>query len=186
MSKMFHSKNSLIQQRMQSVWDQSREVAAVSYVIARGQRNLSADQAMLAGLLHAIGVLPLCLYLDQNKINVDDETLSQLIKKCRAIIGAHLLRKWNFAQEIVTAVAEFENIHRESGNGPLVDYADIITIANLQDRARAKLVVWRNIAAVQRLGWTEEQCQNFLEDHAEEIEKVATMLGMSPQAKSPR
>ena len=186
MSKMFHSKNTLIQKRMQSVWDHSREVASVCYVMARGQRHLSADQAMLAGLLHEIGVLPLCLYLDQNKINVDDELLTQLIIKCSALIGAHLLRKWNFAQEMVTVVAEHEDIHRESSIAPLVDYTDIVTIANLQDRARAKLVVWNNIAAVQRLGWTEAQCQNFLEEHEEEIAKVASMLGMSPQAKSPR
>lgn len=186
MSKMFHSKNGMIQKRMQSVWDHSREVAAICYVVARGLRHVSADQAMLAGLLHSIGVLPLCLYLEQNKINVDEETLTQLIIKCRAVIGAHLLRKWNFGEEIVTATAEFEDVHRESANGALVDYADIVTFANLQDRARVKMIVWSNIAAVRRLGWSDEQCLNFLEDHAEEIDKVQAMLGMSPKAKSAR
>lgn len=184
MNRMFCSKNPIINLRMNKVWKHSREVAAVSYVLALRQPYLSPDQAMMAGLIHDIGVLPLCLHIENNHMTVTGDTLEAIIIKCGVRIGAELLKKWNFPQEMVDVVAEHENIHRKSSRAPQADYADVVTIANLQDRARAKMVAWDNIAAVNRLGLSKEECQTFMECNAERIEQVEGMLGISPANKS--
>lgn len=80
---------------MKLVWKNSRLLAAVSYILASHQSHLSPDQAMLAGLIHDIGVLPLCLYIEKHHSKIDEETLNDLIQNCSNIIGTKLLQKWN-------------------------------------------------------------------------------------------
>ncbi|MFA6014813.1 MAG: HDOD domain-containing protein [Gallionellaceae bacterium] len=179
MNKMFYAKNSLINNKMKLVWKNSRELAAVSYVLASHQSHLSPDQAMLAGLIHDIGVLPLCLYIEKHHSKIGEETLSELIQSCSNIIGTKLLQKWNFPPDMVQVAGEYNNLQRESSLAPLADYTDVVAIAKLQDPLGTKEVAWNTIAAVQRLGLSEEDCRNFLENFSERISLVAEMLGIS-------
>jgi HD-like signal output (HDOD) protein len=41
------------------VWGQATQIAAISTVLARNFAKLKPDQAMLAGLTHNIGALPI-------------------------------------------------------------------------------------------------------------------------------
>ncbi len=184
MNKMFYSKNPIINKQMKETWDHSREVAAVSYVIALRQPHLSPDQAMLAGLMHDIGVLPLCLHIEKNHVPIEEDTLNELIRKCHSKIGTSLLKKWNFPQDLVEVVGEHENLHRDSNDMPRADYIDVVSVANLQDRVRAKLVAWDNIVAATRLGLSTEECQTFVERYAERIALVEGMLGLTPTSKT--
>lgn len=184
MNKMFYAKNPVINKYMKAVWRHSREVAAVSYVIALRQPHLSPDQAMLAGLVHDIGVLPLCLHIEKHHARIKEDKLEELIRKCSNPIGTKLLQKWNFPQDLIGVIGEHENLHRDSGDMPRADYTDVISIANLQeDRARAKVIAWDKVAAVKRLGLSEEECQNFVELYAERIALIAEMLGTVPSKK---
>lgn len=183
MNKMFYAKNPIINKHMKAVWQHSREVAAVSYVLALRQTHLSPDQAMLAGLVHDIGVLPLCLHIEKSHVRIEEDALDELIRKCRNTIGTKLLQKWNFPHDLVAVVEEHENLYRDSSDMLRADYTDIISIANLQDRALAKVVAWDKIAAVKRLGMSEEDCQTFLDNYAERIAMVAEMLGIAPSSK---
>ena len=83
MNKMFYSAQPAINLRMKQVLARSRRVAAISYVVAAEQPHLSADQAMLAGLMHNIGVLPLCLYIEGQRAQTDDDEIGQLIDDAR-------------------------------------------------------------------------------------------------------
>lgn len=184
MNKMFYAKNPIINKYMKAVWQHSREVAAVSYVLAMRQPHLSPDQAMLAGLVHDIGVLPLCLHIEKNHARIGEDKLEELIRKCGNAIGTKLLQKWNFPQDLIGVVGAHESLHRDSGDMPRADYTDVISIANLQDdRARAKVIAWDKIAAVKRLGLSEEECQNFVELYAEQIALIEEMLGIAPSKK---
>jgi HD-like signal output (HDOD) protein len=184
MNKMFYAKNPIINKYMKAVWKHSREVAAVSYVIALRQPHLSPDQAMLAGLVHDIGVLPLCLHIEKNQAHIEEDKLEELIRKCSNTIGRKLLQKWNFPQDLIDVVGEHENLHRDSSDMPRADYTDVISIANLQeDRARAKVIAWDTIAAVKRLELSEEECRTFVELYAERIALIAEMLGVTPSKK---
>jgi HD-like signal output (HDOD) protein len=184
MNKMFSAKNPVINKKMKSVWEHSREVAAASYVLAARQPHLSPDQAMLAGLVHEIGVLPLCLHIEKTHAQIADETLHELLQKCSATIGTKLLKKWNFPNDLVTVIAEHEKLQRDSINIPRADYSDVITIANLHYSSTPDApIAWHEITSVQRLGLSEEECANFLETYAERIAAVAEMLGISSSSK---
>jgi hypothetical protein len=78
---------------------------------------------------------------------------------------------------LVEVVEGHENLQREEVTS-LVDYVDIVTMANLQMQGTAKFVSWDNVNASKRLGFSSAESQNFLTAHAEELAKVRNMLGV--------
>lgn len=180
MNKMFYAKSPLLDKYMKTTWQHSREVASISYVLALRQPHLSPDQAMLAGLVHEIGILPLCLHIETSRLQISENALEELIQKCSSTIGTKLLQKWNFPNDVTSVIAEHEKLERDSSCMPRPDYTDIISIANLQaDPAHAATIEWQHIAAVKRLGLSEDECQNFIALYAARIATIAEMLGIT-------
>lgn len=175
MNKLFQARSPLVSQHLKGLWAHSREVAAISYVLAQQQRHLKPDQAMLAGLVHDIGALPLYLYADRCHAHLDKATLEELVRKFSSAIGTKVLQSWHFPDELVDVVAGHENLQRTS-NSNLPDYVDVVTMANLQMPATVKLVAWKNVNAAGRLGYRAADCQNFLSDHADQLTAVKGML----------
>lgn len=133
---------------------------------------------MLAGLMHDLGALPLCIYADRHHPHLDQETLGGLIRKYHTEVGAMLLANWHFPQEMVEIVAQHENLQRMTADG-VSDYVDVVSVANLLMPTTAKFVAWENVRAAERLGYSPSQCQNFLSTHAEQISVVREMIGFS-------
>ena len=175
MNKLFQARSPLVSKQMKALWKHSREVAAISYVLAQQQRHLKPDQAMLAGLVHDIGALPLYLYADRHHAHIDQTTLEELVLKFSGAIGAKLLQSWNFPDELIDVVAGHENLQRASSSN-LADYVDVVTMANLQMPDTAKYVAWQNVKAAERLGYTTTDCVNFLPNHADQLAAVKSML----------
>lgn len=178
MSKLFKASSPLINQELKRLWDHSREVAANSYVLALQQSHLKPEQAMLAGLLHDLGALPLCMYADRHHPRLDQETLDGLIRKFHTEIGAKLLASWHFPSEVIEIIAQHENLQRMTADG-IADYIDVVTLANLMMPTTIKFVAWENVRASARLGYSPAECQNFLTSHESQFAKAREMLGIS-------
>ncbi|MBI1173743.1 MAG: HDOD domain-containing protein [Sideroxydans sp.] len=185
MSELLQASSPVVKRHMVKYWEHSREVAAVSFVLALHQKHLNPDQAMLAGLIHEIGVIPLCMSIDRTFPTVDEQTLDSLLCEFHVEVGSRLLQSWNFPQDMIDVIAGHEDLHRASSTPPLADYVDVVTVANLQDRVIAKIAAWENIAATQRLGMTPQDCQNFLERFAQQLEIVHNMLGINTDESRP-
>ncbi len=183
LNKLFQADSPLIKQQLKKLWEHSREVAVNSYVLALHQRHLKPDQAMLAGLIHDIGALPLYLYADHHHLRLDQEALEGLIRKSATTVGSKLLQSWRFPDELVDVVAGHENLQRIN-DSELADYVDVVTVANLQLQGSAKFVAWENVTAAVKLGYSPAECQNFLSTHAEQLAVVQGMMGM--EAAKPR
>lgn len=175
MTKLFQARSPLVSKQMKVLWKHSREVAAISYVLAQQQRHLKPDQAMLAGLVHDIGALPLYLFADRHHTHIDQTTLEELVLKFSSVIGTKLLQSWNFPDELIDVVAGHGNLQRTS-NSNLANYVDVVTMANLQMPGTAKFVAWENVKAAERLGYTTTDCLNFLPNHADQLATVKGML----------
>lgn len=183
LSNLFKAGSPIIAHELKKLWDHSREVAANSYVLALHQKHLKPEQAMLAGLVHDLGALPLCIYADRHHPRLDQETLDGLIRKFHTAIGAKLLASWHFPREMVEVVAHQENLQRMNADG-VPDYIDVVAVANLMIPTTAKFVAWKNVRAANRLGYSPVECQNFLSTHAEQLSVVREMLGFSATASS--
>lgn len=132
MEQMFKPTSRALEKRMRKLWEHSTEVAAISQVIASKQPHIKTDEAMLAGLIHNIGVLPILMRTESVPgLIEDDARLDQLIENLYPKISAAILKNWQFPQNLITVAAEHANLNRNSGpEGP--DLCDVVQVANLQ------------------------------------------------------
>jgi len=82
---------------MRDLWQHSIEVAAASQVIASKQPNIANDEAMLAGLIHQIGALPILMKAaDMPELLEDPRRLDTLIDNLYPKIGEAFCVAGNF------------------------------------------------------------------------------------------
>lgn len=131
MEQMFQATSNRLEKRLHDLWEHSTDVAAISQVIAAKQAGIKGDEAMLAGLIHDIGVLPILMKAeDSPAILQDSAQLDSLIESLHPRIGEAILRSWKFPESLIAVAAEHENYDRDTGNAP--DLVDIIQVANIQ------------------------------------------------------
>ena len=180
---IFKASSPIIDRHLKRLWEHSRVVAANSFVLALHQKHLKPEQAMLAGMVHNLGALPLCIYANRFHPRLEQAALEELVRRFSTRVGVALLHNWHFPPEIIEVVAGYENLQRTNDSG-MADYADVVTIANLQIPATAKFVAWQNISAATRLGCDPARCINFLVDYADQLNIAGEMLGL-PRTQQP-
>jgi len=176
----------VINTMMKQLWLHSMQVAAISYVFAERFTKLQPDIAMLAGLIHDIGALPIVSYASKHpELVQDSEMLSSVADKLHTQIGKLVLEGWNFPPELVAVAAEHEEYERVSEPSP--DYVDIVMIANLHayvgkghdyvgKKQASNKVDWHDIPAFKELGLTPEESMETLEEARGEVQEVLSML----------
>jgi len=178
MQQMFQATSDALDHMMRQVWVHSTQVASISYVIA-ASAGLEKDQAMLAGLIHDIGTLPILVEAeDIDELREDEALLQRVIKKLHTIIGSKILSTWDFPQSLIDVAGQHENLDRDPG-GP-ADLVDVVIVANLQsylgtDHPYTQLD-WNEIPAFRRLGIEPDVNIIDVEENAEQIQEVQAML----------
>lgn len=128
MKRLFVSKSPLLRKRMSVLWTHSADVAATSYVLAGKAPNLDPEIALLMGLLHDIGSLPIIAYAERFPDLLEDPNrLEAVIHDCKVEVGRLILEQWKFGAEFVVLVTEVDQWHRHHP-GP-IDYCDIVLVA---------------------------------------------------------
>jgi HD-like signal output (HDOD) protein len=131
MEQMFQATSNRLEKRLHELWTQSTEVAAISQILAAKQAGIKTDEAMLAGLIHNIGVLPILLKAEEYPdLLQDNEALDNIIDNLHPRIGESILKSWKFTDELVAVPAEYGNLDRNSVHGP--DLVDVVQVAVLQ------------------------------------------------------
>ncbi len=131
MEQMYQATSNRLEKRLHELWTQSTEVAALSQVLAAKQPSIKNDEAMLAGLIHNIGVLPILLKAEEHpELLQDSSMLDNVIANLHPRVGAAILESWKFTPEMIAVPAEHTNLNRNSPNGP--DLVDVVQVAVLQ------------------------------------------------------
>jgi HD-like signal output (HDOD) protein len=183
MQQMFQATSDSLDTRLRQVWEHSVQVAAISRVLTSSFPGLQKDQAMLAGLIHDVGALPILVYAEEIPELLEDETLlDRVITKLHPILGEKILTHWGFPDNLVAVTAEHEDLLRDPGGPP--DYVDIIIAANLQsyigtDHPHTQLD-WTSIPAFARLGIESDVNVVEIEENREELEEVEHILITAP------
>ncbi len=168
-----------VKQKLKENWKHSLHVASLSFVIARDYTQLTPDEAMLSGLIHDIGVLPILEYAELlPDILSSKAALDRLVFVLHTKIGHLVLKKWNFPEELVTVAREHENFERDTGINP--DYTDVVLVANLlshvgSDHPHTKLD-WNLIPAFNRLAMTPEESIAAIKDAHDEIIEIQNIF----------
>ena len=176
--QMFQPTTEVTDKLFREFWEHSTEVAAISQALATFARQ-KPDQAMLAGLVHDIGALPIIKRAEDVPELLDDEAaLRELIAQLHTRIGTALLSKWDFPAEIIAVAREHEDLQRDHGGAP--DLVDVVMAANLQsyfgkDHPHAQ-VPWSEVPAFARLGLDTEISVIDMEDTGESIKEMQAAL----------
>ncbi|MCK4865257.1 MAG: HDOD domain-containing protein [Gammaproteobacteria bacterium] len=155
MEQMFQATSDVTDKRLRKIWEHSTEVAAIAHALASQFTKLQPEQAMLAGLIHDIGALPILTRAEDHPELLEDEaTLDRIIESVHSTIGAEILRKWNFPEELIAVAEQHEDLEHNSENGP--DYVDVVIVANLQSlidsNHRHTKIDWNTVPAFSKLG----------------------------------
>ena len=131
MEQMFQATSDATDKRLRDLWEHSTQVAALCHALASQFTKLKPDQALLAGLVHDIGALPIITMAeDIPELLMDTSILDGIIRKAHTTIGEAILQKWNFSPELIAVAADHDDVHREHA-GP-ADYVDVVIVANLE------------------------------------------------------
>ncbi|MCS5711071.1 HDOD domain-containing protein [Candidatus Berkiella aquae] len=129
MEQLFLAKHKVIEQKLNDAWKHSGQIAATSYVIANYTKKFAPDEAMLAGLLHEIGILPILTYAEtQPELLKNLNVLDELIQNHYAKLGEAILNSWQFPPNIANIPQNMTQYYRKI---PKADLADVILVAKI-------------------------------------------------------
>ena len=143
--------------RIASFWQHSLSVAAISRLLAKQTRLFPPDLAMLAGLVHGVGVLAIDdRLLDNRQLELDHLEIEHAIQVLRPEISSLCLRKWKFEDDLIRVAEECGDWSRNP-DGP-TDLCDLVLVANyhglLHSDLDHSLPRAGEIPAIARLGVT--------------------------------
>jgi len=153
-------------------------VAALTLVLASRFTTLSKDHALLAGLLHDIGKLPVMTYAERfPELLADPKVLAEVSTRIHCPVGRIIMKTWKLPEELVAVAAEHENVTRDS---PMLDYTDLVIIANIfshrdSDHALAA-VDWNTVPAIKKLGLTGETAVEAIGMAEDEVQSVYNIM----------
>ncbi|MFT5219626.1 MAG: HD-like signal output (HDOD) protein [Gammaproteobacteria bacterium] len=127
-SSLFMAKSTAMKQRMQSLWSDSRRVAAFSRVLAARQKSFDPETALIAGLLSDLGSVAILQYAQEhNDLYNNEEALDAALISLRPQISGMLLYKWNLGDELIKVGEESFSWFRNDAEQ--VDLCDLVMVA---------------------------------------------------------
>lgn len=182
LKSVFNARSGLIKRKMQELWSHSSHVAAISAVLAHKTPGFDPDRAMLAGLIHDIGIVPILAYADrQPDILTSPSDLSETVRALRAEIGLQIVRKWDFPTDFEDVITFAESWYRDSGTQ--ATYADIVMVSQLHSFIGKvdikKMPKMDELPAYKKLAAGNLDADvsiNILDQVKDEIEQVRSML----------
>ncbi|WP_273149390.1 HDOD domain-containing protein [Methylophaga thiooxydans] len=182
MEQMFQATTSRLDKRLRELWEHTTKVAATSQVLASKISGIKTDEAMLAGLIHAIGILPILMKADEDGDLIrDDRKLDQIIDNLYPKLGATILKNWEFSPELIEVAAEHKNLNRNTLDVP-ADLVDVVQVAVLQsyngtDKA-VDPVTLNNIISFKKVGADTGFSIEELDEDSEEYQEALALFNM--------
>lgn len=147
MEKLFYSSSPVTSRKLQQSWKHAMSVSPLAAALSRKFPHLKTEQAMLAGLIHDIGVLPILTLAEHYpELLADEVRMDQLIADAHVQVGTAILEKWQFAPHIIEAVKHHEDVNYHSG--AKTTYADLVIVANLLDEDHADQLAGLTLAEI--------------------------------------
>ncbi|EHK69733.1 putative signal transduction protein [Pseudomonas psychrotolerans L19] len=177
MQQMFQATSDAVDRKMREVWSQGTEIAAISHALCKKYTRLMADRALLAGLVHQIGVLPILTYAEeQEDLLANAITLDQVTARIHPQIGERILKVWDFPADIACVPREYLALERQPA---AADYADIVQVAtqlHAQRQGQQEIAV-QTLPAGIRLGLNNQPDPAQDQSFWDAVEQSRTLLG---------
>ncbi|MEJ1381583.1 MAG: HDOD domain-containing protein [Candidatus Sedimenticola sp. (ex Thyasira tokunagai)] len=131
MKQIFQATSDTLDRRLRANWAQSVQIAAISRVLAQPLPQLDRDQAMLAGLIHNIGSLPILIMSETYpQLIENDSRLDYFVDQLSPAIGKQILEAWDFPNSLVQVAEHYKDFAYDGSIDS--DYVDVVLVARLQ------------------------------------------------------
>lgn len=166
--------------RMQELWKHSTKVAALSHALAKRYKHLRPDEAMLGGLIHDIGSLPIIIRAAKYpELGQDPAVLQKIVDRLHGDVGRLILQAWHLPDDLVAVAAEHEDLLRISLGA--VDYVDVVMVANLHSYLGTKhhlaRVDWTTVPVFNKMALSPDESIKLFREAQAEINGVYDLLG---------
>ena len=178
MKQIFQATTDTLDKRLRSIWEESVQIAAISRALAQSLPHLEREQALLAGLIHNIGSLPILTMAENYPEFIGDEKrLDALLKNLNPIIGKQILETWNFSESLIRVPEHYQELDYDGG--PMADYVDVVLVARLQALGQndgSERVDWTQIPAFRKVGLEPEVESIEIEGVQENMEEIQAVF----------
>ncbi|WP_018140336.1 HDOD domain-containing protein [Thioalkalivibrio sp. ALJ7] len=163
MHQVFIHRDSPYHDLLERLWRRSARIAAISCVLADQSEAADPQTALLAGLLHRVGALPVIAEVARAHPDRSSEEVERVLFRLEGLIGELVAQQWDLASDIISAI-------RDSGgpeNPEAHALTDIVRIAraacprDAEDDPLADRIPLTDLHAVQRLGFVVDEDGNL-------------------------
>lgn len=153
MKQVYQTSNSVLDEGFRELWLASTKTASLCRMLASDQPHLDNENALLAGLIHNIGALPVLVMAENDPELLNDaRALNEIIRALQGKVGAYIFQNWHFPdymQDIALLCYDFDRAH--SGDA---DYLDVVQVALVEASIYTGLEVpddWDQVPAFSKL-----------------------------------
>jgi HD-like signal output (HDOD) protein len=178
MKQLYQASTDVLRERFRELWLSSVKTATLCRMLSRPIKHLDKEQAMLAGLTHSIGALPVLLMAEADEELMNNtKALMEVTRQAQGKIGECIFRQWNFPEHMIQiANGCYDFKRRHEGDA---DYLDVLQVALVEGSIYTGLECpddWSEIPAFEKLGINTEV--NFLEieDNKLTFEETESLL----------
>lgn len=185
-TQMFSQPKGALKPFFTRLYHHSTEVSAHAYAIAAKYTKINPDDALLAGLVHNIGYLPMARCVDTYpEVEENPKLLIEIMSKVHTQVGEMILKSWSFPQNIIDASIHYVDQFR--AGTPAIDLTDIVIIAGLNTYRGTDhpctLPDWSKYPAFQKIGIKSREDLDKLDEINLDIENARLMLGITSSVK---
>lgn len=131
--QVFRSSSKSLHQHFESVWQRSVEIASICRLLADDHATLEPEQALLSGLIHNIGALPILKMAEQDAELINNpDAIENISEQIQHKVAEMVLSFWNLPSHMVKAASQWQNFERVHDGD--ADYIDLVQAAVLQSR----------------------------------------------------
>ncbi|MFK5913690.1 MAG: HDOD domain-containing protein [Woeseiaceae bacterium] len=185
-TQMFNQPQGALKPFFADLQKHSTQVSAHAYAIAqhfseKSTRNINPNDALLAGLVHNIGYLPMAKCIDTfPEVREDPRLLIEAMGKVHTQVGEMILKSWAFPQQIIDASIYYVDQFRVGTTE--LDLTDIVIIAGLNAYRGTDhpctLPDWSQYPAFHKIGIRTREDIEKLAELEPAIESAKKMLGV--------
>lgn len=180
-TQMFNQPNGVLKPFFSELHKHSTEVSAHAYAIAKNYTKLNPDEALLAGLVHNIGYLPMAKCVESfPEVESEPSLLIEVMGKVHTQVGEMILNSWSFPKQIIDASVNYVDQFR-SGSAE-IDLTDIVIVAGLNTYRGTDhpctLPDWSQYPAFKKIGINTPDDMEILDQIIPDINNACIMLGI--------
>ncbi|MBW6453240.1 MAG: HDOD domain-containing protein, partial [Methyloprofundus sp.] len=137
LKQIFNSKNPVLKKYMEALWKRSIYISSISYVLAKETGRVDPEEALLAGLVVDIGIIPLLSFADNLPANFyTEDELKEAMGFVRGVAGRRVLERWDFPEELVDIPLYSNDWYQYKSDQLTV--LDIVVLAQLHSKIGQK------------------------------------------------